>query len=398
MLRFKQYLTEAKFDNTLNIQDIYNFAKKHENDILSNLPKEVEEALNHFESRKTSNPKVYIFSKSIAYRIGKGSIKSISGFKDGFKHSFKNSNDEIFNPELFKSSSKLGKVVRFALLIALKYPSSILTEEDKSEKQETEETIRTISSIKKLLDNLGKDHILIRLGRSDYKIDGFRQIDGRPKADMAFTYKGEDQIYVSHKLGRGPGDFQQYGGLSSDLGYLKNKRESQFVKEPSRSYIKQFLENIDLILEKVYNLKPDSKGMFDLKKTPRGTNFAQVIENDTVAGLVMFGKNYGSKDLGLDNVHILIDGNIEFKLIESGVYKLDGTYHSMINPTVIGSNDKFPKKAPYQPMLFVMRSESQGLKQGGFLNARAVIWPRNKVVEKYYQKFLRELRQAERLI
>ena len=398
MKTFKEYLTEAKFDNTLNINDIYNFAKKYQKEILSNLPKEVLEALEHFESRKSANPKVYIFSKSIAYRIGKSSIKSITGFKTGFKNSFKNNNDEIFNPNLFKSDSKLGKVVRFALVIALKYPSSILTEEDKSEKQETEETIRTISSIKKMLENLGKDHIIIRLGKAEYKIDGFRQIDGRPKADMAFTYKNEDQIYVSHKLGKGPGDFQQYGGLANDLGYTSNKRESKFVKEPFRSYIKQFLENVDLILEKVYNLKPDNKGMFDLKNTPKGTNFAQVIENDVVAGLVMFGKNYGTGDLGLDNVHVLIDGNIEFKLIESGIYKLDGSYHSMINPSVMGSKDRFPRKAPYQPMLFIIRSEAQGLKQGGFLNARAVIWPRNKVTEKYYQKFLKELKQAEKLI
>jgi hypothetical protein len=70
----------------------------------------------------------------------------------------------------------------------------------------------------------------------------------------------------------------------------------------------------------------------------------------------------------------------------------------MINPTIPGSNDKFPTRAPYQPMLFVMRSASQGLNQGGFLNARVVIWPRNSIADNYYKKYKSDLAKAEKAL
>ena len=115
----------------------------------------------------------------------------------------------------------------------------------------------------------------------------------------------------------------------------------------------------------------------------------------------MFGSDYPTGKFGLNNCHVLIDGNINLKMIEHGIYELDrnasDTYHVMVNPSVRGSKDRFPKKAPYQPMMFIMRSSAQGLKQGGFLNARAVIWPRNKITENYYKKFKSELTKAQKL-
>jgi len=390
-------LLEAKFSNTLDVSSVYNFAKKNKEELEKNVPSEVQEALEHYEINQSRNPKVYIFAKSIAYRIGRSSVKSISGFASGFKASFSKSNEDILSSKTFQANSKLGKVVRFALLLCLKYPNAVTTEEDSAEKQESEETIRTQKSIENLLAEIEEDYITVLLGSQQFNVDGFRQIEGRPKADMAFTFKGNDVIFVSHKLGSKPANFQQYGGFTTDLGYEKNQRSSKVVSGSSSTYILKFLENIDLILDKVYGIKPDNRGIYDFGKTPRGTNFALPITDNDLAGLVMFGKNYRSSKFGLDNVHIMIDGNIVLNKIEHGVYSLDGSFHSMINPNVIGSNDKFPTNPPYQPMLFVMRSAAQQLKQGGFYNARAVIWPRNTITENYYKKYLTDLQKAKSL-
>jgi hypothetical protein len=402
--RFKELLNEDKFSNDLSISDVKKFAKDNQEKINMAAMNDavVLEAIKHFEDNAAAKPKVYIFAKTVTYRIGRSSIKSISGFKSGFKSSFKNSNSEILDASNIGKTDKLSRVILFGLWVAANQPNSISTEVDKAEKQETAETIRTQSSIQGILDELEADHVTLLLGSAQYKIDGFRQIEGRPKADMAFTFKGKDVVFVSHKLGSKPADFQQYGGFGNDLGYAKNSRKSKIVKGASAAYINQFLEEVDLILEKEYNLTPDKNGMFDLAKTKKGTNFAKPINDDMLSGIVMFGKDYVTGKFGLDNCHVLVDGNIKFSMVEHGVITLDekgdGVYHIMLNPRVPGSKDKFPKKPPYQPVMFIMRSAAQGLKQGGFLNARAVIWPLNAVTQKYYSKFKVELMSAKRKI
>jgi len=394
-----KYLSEAKFDNDLDIKDVIAFAKKNVSDIEASQNDTSLEAFKHFESIIKTNPKVYVLSKSIAYRIGRGSIKSIKGFPDGFKASFKTSNIELLDPATYKANSKIGIVVKFALLVAAKYPKHIVSESDKTEKQETEETIRTVQAIQALLQDIEEDHIRVILGSKEYKVDEFRQIEGRPKADMAFTYKGKDKIWVSHKLGTKAADFQQYGGITNDLGYLKNSRKSRIVTGTSNDYINKFLSNVDLILENVYGAKPNKAGMYSFNDVRKGTNFAIPISDNNISGLVMFGKDYNSGKPGLDNAHILVDGNIILKKAgEGNAYTIDGSYHTMLNPSLPGSKDKFPTKAPYQPMLFVMRSASQGLNQGGFLKARVVIWPRNKITENYYNKYKTDLAKAEKKV
>jgi hypothetical protein len=401
---FKTFLSEAKFDNNLDISVVKKLAKSNKSkiDMVALSVPEVLEAIEHFKNNIAAKPKVYIFAKTVAYRIGRSSIKSIDGFSSGFKTSFINSNEEMLDLSVLNQKTKRAQVIIFALWIAANHPNSISTEVDKAEKNETEETIRTQTSIDNILADINEDYLTLVLGRQQFKIDGFRQISGRPKADMAFTYKKKDVVFVSHKLGSKPADFQQYGGFSNDLGYNKNSRTSKIVKGSSSSYIDQFLEDVDLILANVYNIKPDKNGMYDFKSTKRGTNFAKPIDDDNLSGIVMFGKDYPTGKFGLDNCHVLVDGNIKFKMIEHGVYELDRsspeTYHIMNNPSVKGSTDKFPKKPPYQPMLFVMRSAAQGLNQGGFLNARAVVWPRNAVTENYYKKFKADLIKAKKLL
>lgn len=383
MKTFNQFLDEAKNQSSINIKDIIKFVENNSDTINEISDSSVDEALAFFNSNKSS--KVLIFPGSIAFRLGKGSVKSITEFKSGFKSSVDTS--ILSSTNLIQSIkrgklSKPEKVILFMYKAILSDSKRVLTEIDKTENQETEETLRTITELKKLVKANGGG-IDIKIGKDFYTIDGFRQISGRPKADMAFTYNGKDVVFVSHKLGKRAGDFQQYGGLSNDLGFLKNSRDSSIVSGNGLSEIQTFLLNVENIALKMG--AETKNGMVDFSSLPKGTNFAVALNDETLAATCMYGKNFGS-DVGLDNVHVLIDGNIIFEHIEDGKYLLDGSYHLSVNPYLPGGN-KVPKSGVYKPMLFVMRSSSQGLNQGGFMNARAVIWPNNKSIQTYVKLY-----------
>ena len=88
----------------------------------------------------------------------------------------------------------------------------------------------------------------------------------------------------------------------------------------------------------------------------------------------------------------LIDGDIVFEPIKgkgSNVFRLTGSYHAQPNPCLMRSRPTFRADASdiYAPVMFLIKSEQQGLNQGGFSNVRAVIWPNNKVASGYAKKF-----------
>jgi hypothetical protein len=74
----------------------------------------------------------------------------------------------------------------------------------------------------------------------------------------------------------------------------------------------------------------------------------------------------------------LIDGDIVFKPKRLNTFELKGSFHTSINPVL--QKTKKPYKANpndvYSPVMFIIKSEQQGLKQAGLTNARAVIWPK----------------------
>lgn len=374
----------AKFENELDLDKARKVVLKKKNEIFSQigLDKDLTKALEILEDKK--EVKCYIFSKSVAFRIGKSSVKTIKGFSSGFKASFggKKEAKDIFTSNISFGSSKTDKVLLAACYFLINHPDRTLSESDKTEAVESEQVLQTNNTLKKLIKEYGT--IRLKVGDETYEVDEFSQVSGRPKADMIFSFKSKPVIFVSHKKGSKPGDFQQYGGFSSDLGI---KTDDDINKHPA---IKKFVEDIKSIFV-AFGLKKDKNDRYDFNDLVKGSNFARLLNDEDMANTVMFGKDFKTKQVGLDNCSILIDGDIIFKPVKNkglNVFELEGSYHHTVNPALLKKKPTFKidENDIYAPVMFLIKSEQQGLNQGGFSNVRAVIWPNNKVAQGYAKK------------
>ncbi|MFZ9472696.1 MAG: hypothetical protein ACO26H_03260 [Sediminibacterium sp.] len=374
----------SKFENELNLESARKIVLKKKNLINAEIgaDKDLSTAIDALVSN--TSVKCYIFAKSIAFRVGKSSVKSIKGYSSGFKASFtgnKQSKD-VFKQSMTFGSSKNDKVLLAACYFLIEHADRVLSESDKTEAVESEQVVQTQRQLKALIKEYGSVHL--KVGDETFQVDDFAQVSGRPKADMTFTFKDKAVVYVSHKKGSKAGDFQQYGGFSSDLNI---KTDNDINSHP---LIKKFVEDIRSIFA-AFNLKKDSNDRYDFNNLVKGSNFARLLDDENMANTVMFGKDFSSGKVGLDNCSILIDGDITFKPIKNkslNVFELDGSYHSTINPCLLKRKPTFKLDATdiYAPVMFLIKSEQQGLNQGGFSNVRAVIWPNNKVSQGYCKK------------
>jgi len=367
----------AKFENKFDINSAKKELDKHKAAFTAYLSinKQFSTLLQSLVNN--SNIKALIFAKSIAFRIGKSSIKTISGFPSGFKASATDVvgvSKSVVNTKTTALSK--DKIVTLAAAYFLIFdPGRVSAEEDATEAAETEQVINTVSDLRRLMD--GSKSITIVLGKEKYEIDNFSQVSGRPKADAVFSLRNQPVIFCSLKKGRSAGDFQQYGGWASDLGISTRADINQYPE------FKQFVERIENIF-KFLGQKKDNNDRYDFNVFNKGSNFATYLNDEKLANMVMFGKDYGSTRFGLNNCQILIDGDVKFKKVTGG-YTIEGEFHTQLNPLLEVRKPvfKIDENDIYTPALFVYKSESQGLNQGGFSNARASIWPNNKVIRSY---------------
>jgi len=328
----------------------------------------------------------FIFSKSIAFRIGKSSIKTIPGFTTGFKSSFPGSGlaKQFFLPiklpPVSPNYSKTDKVFLTACYFLLNEFKRVKSESDKTEAVESEQVLKVQNDLKKLIKEYGSVRLVV--GKETYDVDDFKQVPGRPKADMIFTHKNQPRVFVSHKKGNMPAAFQQYGGFAADLG-IKDIDTAKKYPE-----VFKFLTDVNTTL-KGLGVSRDNEDRYDLNDLRKGSNMARLIKDEKVAMTVMYGKNYSTGVIGLDNCSILIDGNIVFKPKRLNTFELQGSFHTSINPRLMKTKKSFFSSSSdvYSPVMFIMKSEQQGLKQAGLTNARAVIWPNNKVAQTYIKQF-----------
>ena len=71
----------------------------------------------------------------------------------------------------------------------------VKSENDKTEAVESEQVLKVQNDLKKLIKEYGS--VRLKVGKVKYDVDDFRQVPGRPKADMIFTLKGKPVIFVS---------------------------------------------------------------------------------------------------------------------------------------------------------------------------------------------------------
>lgn len=372
----------AKFENELNLDEAKKLVMKRKAEVavLVSANKDLSKAIDTLVNNKAVT--CYIFSKSIAFRIGKSSIKSIPGYSSGFKSGLSGTAKDLFKNLKF-SQSKKDEVILAACYFIINHFDRVKSESDKTEAVESEQVISTKSSLDKLIKEYGS--VRLKVGDEMFEVDDFHQVSGRPKADMVFTLNKTPVVFVSHKKGSKPGDFQQYGGFSSDLGL---KTDADIDRIPA---VRKFVEDVKSVFA-AFGLKRDDNSRYDFNELVKGSNFARLMDDEDIAYTVMFGKDYKTGKPGLDNCSILIDGDILFTPIKgkgSNVFELDGSYHSQVNPCLMRSKPRFQASESdiYAPVMFLIKSEQQGLNQGGFSNVRAVIWPNNKVASGYAKKF-----------
>lgn len=372
----------VKFENELDLREAQKIVLKHKAEVAVRVAanKDLIKALDILVKNKAVT--CYIFSKSIAFRIGKSSIKSIPGYSSGFKSSLTGTAKELFKNLKF-SGTKKDEIVLAACYFIINHFDRVKSESDKTEAVESEQVISTKSNLSKLIRQYGS--VRLKVGDEVFEVDDFEQVSGRPKADMVFTFAGKAVVFVSHKKGSKAGDFQQYGGFSSDLGL---KSDADIDRIP---VVKKFVDDVKSIFA-AFGLKKDSNSRYDFNELVKGSNFARLVDNEDIARTVMFGKDYHTGKPGLDNCSILIDGDIIFTPIYGkgpNVFELTGSYHADVNPCLLRAKPRFDAKESdiYAPVMFLIKSEQQGLNQGGFSNVRAVIWPNNKVASGYAKKF-----------
>jgi len=184
------------------------------------------------------------------------------------------------------------------------------------------------------LKKIGPINVVLSEGGKQYKgIDGATTFRGTPKADFSLDAGKEELIFISHKDGKGPKDFQQYGGLK---GLTQYPEIQSFVKD----------------------VRELTGGQLQ-----RGQSFRRKITNEEIKHKAVYGLNFGSKP-GINNCQILLQGPLKLDRLEDGTYLLDAT-HKLITPNL-------PTEG-YEPYLYVtFRSDRSN---GGVKDARFGIYP-----------------------
>ena len=192
----------AKVSNELDLSAVQRKLKsnyKTWSEIFSRFSKEQHKAIDSLVKNKSVV--CCIFAGSVAFRIGKSSIKSVSGYGSGFKGSFNGSDNAkaTFIDKQYSASgfqlSKNNFVIAAAFYFLYNEFSRVKTESDKTEAAEGEQVLATQAAMKEILGKDGSVHI--KIGKHIYQVDKFEQIGGRPKADALFSFKGTPVVWVS---------------------------------------------------------------------------------------------------------------------------------------------------------------------------------------------------------
>jgi len=163
-----------------------------------------------------------------------------------------------------------------------------------------------IAQIDEAKSKIGKSTIPIKIGSRFYEVYGTASTPGTPKSDFhLIDVNGKEIVWISHKDGRTPRDFQQWGGLSER-------------KEPAINKHKESQAFINDIKTKEY---PNND-------FPRATTLAREIEDSQLKNMSIYGNDFG-KQFGRQNVTLLLQGNI--KLVQAGEHFVLDSFHTHLN-------------------------------------------------------------------
>ena len=177
--------------------------------------------------------------------------------------------------------------------------------------------------ITNILNTTGYDYITIKYKGNYYNVVRVEKTKGSPKSDFHFIDKDGNQcLWISHKAGTRPTDFQQWSGMSDRVErtiYTHNEVQA-FIKDLYKLYPKNIMPNRESVMKRITDPK--------LKK------------------MAVYGSGYtGSpNNEGINNVCYVLQGDVELKPIPSqpNVYTVEAFHKYENGDDITGS---------YEPVL-----------------------------------------------
>lgn len=206
--------------------------------------------------------------------------------------------------------------------------------------------------------------ITVVAGKHVFKdIYGANKVEGTPKADIALvtydakTKKFVDVCFISHKMGKDASGFQQYSGITTKADGMK---AGSISKDKT---LVAFLKKLTSFHSAVVDGKE---------------RFYTVIKDKTLIGKAVYGPQFGEKKYGIDNIHLIGQGDVKFTKT-GDKHKMDFTAHASYNPDV-----KEFMKNDYTSIIGARYSSGRNYESGGktYSNVRVLIMPKRLIGSK----------------
>jgi len=189
-----------------------------------------------------------------------------------------------------------------------------------------------LTDVNNKLQELGSIDVKLSDNGKIYKgIVGATTVNGTPKADFTFNTEKDPVIFISHKDGSGPKDFQQYSGFQGLSDYPEIKSFVEAVREKTGGELKS------------------------------GDSFRRKIKDPAIKLKAVYGLNQKVGDYGVNNCQVILQGPIELKLDPSDNTHLVEANHKVINPNLpVGDYE------PYMYVTFRSDRNNEGVKNARF--------------------------------
>jgi len=202
---------------------------------------------------------------------------------------------------------------------------------------------RELMSLRDQLEAIKKEiksvTVPIQIGNKTYHAEGAESTPGTPKSDFHLLDKdGKEIVWISHKDGSRPNDFQQWGGISErkEPKIFKHRETQKFINDLKEMY-------------------PDG--------LPRATSLYRKIEDKNLKMLSVYGNEYGGR-LSRQNCTILIQGPV--KLVKKNkVYVFESNH--------IHANGESVDSGGFEPVFMAIYKGDRS--DAGVKGTRIVIMP-----------------------
>lgn len=172
--------------------------------------------------------------------------------------------------------------------------------------------------ISSILEQSGCDYVTIKYKNNLYNVVRVEKTPGTPKSDFHFIdVNGNECLWISHKAGTTPKDFQQWSGMSASL------ENAIFTHKESKAFVND-----------LYMLYPN-------KVMPNRTSVMKSITDNKLKKMAVYGSGYNGvvNNEGRNNVCYVLQGNVELKPIPSqpNIYTIEAFHKYENGDDITGS-------------------------------------------------------------